>query len=130
MTNPLPFNGGLTLSIPVSSLDTAIAWYQKHLGFELIYRMDELGWCELTSSVEHVNIGLSVVEEPNVGGITPTFGVSDLDVSQATLLDQGVRTDGDVMVIEGMVKLLTIYDADDNALMLYEELQSQTSDKG
>ena len=113
---------GLTLSMPVSSLDTSIAWYEKVLGFSLLYRVDELGWCELQSAVANVNVGLSVVETPNPGGATPTFGVSDIAEAKATLESAGVRIDGDIMIFDGMVKLITFYDPDDNALMFYQNI--------
>ena len=82
MTEQIQYDGGLTVSLPVSDLDSAIDWYQKTLGFELMYRLDDVGWCELTSSVDKVNVGLSVVESPNPGGATPTFGVQDAPAPQ------------------------------------------------
>ncbi len=124
MTEQIQYDGGLTVSLPVSDLDKAIDWYQKTLGFELLYRLDDIGWCELTSSVERVNVGLSVVESPNPGGATPTFGVQDIKAAEASLRSQGVRIDGDIVTIEGMVSLLTFYDQDENSLMFYQELAS------
>jgi len=124
MTEQIQYDGGLTVSLPVSDLDKAIDWYQKTLGFELLYRLDDIGWCELTSSVEKVNVGLSVVESPNPGGATPTFGVQDIKAAEASLRSQGVRIDGDIVTIEGMVSLLTFYDQDENSLMFYQELAS------
>ncbi len=124
MTEQIRYNGGLTVSLPVSDLDAAINWYQKTLGFELMYRLDDVGWCELTSSVEKVNVGLSVVESPNPGGATPTFGVQDIKAAEASLRSKGVRIDGDIVTIEGMVSLLTFYDQDENSLMFYQELAS------
>ncbi len=44
------YDGGLTLSIPVKDLDTSIGWYTEVLGFQLLYRVDDIGWCELQSS--------------------------------------------------------------------------------
>ena len=125
MTNKIDYNGGLTLSMPIADLDKSIAWYEQVLGFKLLYRMEELGWCELASGVERVNVGLSVVEQPNPGGATPTFGVLDIDAARAALEAADVRLDGDVVVIEDMVKLQTFYDPDGNALMFYQDLQGQ-----
>ncbi len=124
MTEQIQFNGGLTLSLPVSNLDAAIDWYQKTLGFELIYRLDDVGWCELNSSVDKVNVGLSVVESPNPGGATPTFGVQDIKAAEASLKSMGVRIDGDIVSFEGLVSLLTFYDQDDNSLMFFQELSA------
>ena len=113
---------GLTVSMPVSDFDRAIKWYEDVLGFELKYRMDEIGWCELVSPVADVNVGLSVVEEPNPGGATPVFGVKDIVAAKASLDAHDVRMDGDVMTIDNMVKLLTFFDPDDNALMFFETI--------
>ena len=122
MPASIQFGGGLTLSMPVSDLDRSIAWYGETLGFELQYRMDDIGWCELVSTVSNVNVGLSVVESPNPGGSTPTFGVQDIEAAKGSLEEAGVRIDGDIVTIENMVHLLTFYDPDDNALMFYQML--------
>ena len=122
MAKPITYDGGLTISMPVADLSRSIDWYQKVLGFELQYRMDDIGWCELVSPVANVNVGLSVVEKPDPGGATPTFGVKDINAARATLEDHDVRIDGDVIAIENMVSLLTFYDADDNALMFFQML--------
>ena len=124
MTEHIQFNGGLTLSLPVSDLDEAIDWYQKTLGFKLKYRLDDVGWCELGSSVDKVNVGLSVVESPNPGGATPTFGVQDINAAKATLQSMGVRIDGEIITIDGLVSLLTFYDQDNNSLMFYQEISA------
>lgn len=122
MTTRIEFDGGLTLSVPVSDLQASIDWYREILGLELLYRLDDMGWCEMLSPVGRVNVGLSVVEEVKPGGTTATFGVKDIRAAKRSLQAQGVRIDGDVMTIEGMVHLLTFYDPDDNAIMFYEDI--------
>ncbi len=118
------FDGGLTCAMGVSDLDRSIAWYRDTLGFELIYRMEEEAWCELGTGVERVNLGLSQVEEAGgKGGATLTFGVEDIEAAKAELDSREVRQDGPIRDIPGLVRLLTFYDPDDNALMLYEALQ-------
>ena len=117
MSEQIEFDGDLTLSIPVADLNRAIEWYERVLGFQLDFRMDEVGWCELKSPVDNVSIGLSVVESPNPGGATPTFGVHDIEAAKASLETNDVRIDGEIITIENMVSLLTFYDVDDNALM-------------
>jgi Glyoxalase/Bleomycin resistance protein/Dioxygenase superfamily len=49
----------VTASMGVTSLDRSIDWYQSVLGFTLLYRVDEIGWCELATAVPGVNVGLS-----------------------------------------------------------------------
>ncbi len=122
MENHLGFDGGLTLSVPVSDLATSVAWYQSVMGMKLLYQMDEIGWCELSSPVGRVNLGLSQVEQVKAGETTPTWGVADIEAAKAALEQQGVKLDGDIQVIDGMVKLLTFYDPDGNPVMMYEEL--------
>ena len=119
----ITYDGGLTCSLGVSSLDRSIAWYRDVLGFELLYRLEQIAWCELKTGVERVNVGLSEVEEPGgKGGSTLTFGVTDIEAAMAELDRHGVRQDGPIQDIPGMVRLLTFYDPDDNALMFYQEL--------
>lgn len=124
MSESINYDGGLTLSISVTDLDKAITWYEDVLGFKLIYRLDEMGWCECSTSVARVNVGLSVVEHHTPGGATPTFGVHDIEAALATLKRQQVKVDENgVITIPDMVKLLTFYDQDGNSLMLYQDLQ-------
>ncbi len=122
MSGKLDFDGELTLSLPVADLNRAIDWYQKVLGFRLDFRMDDVGWCELKSPVDKVTVGLSVVEQPNPGGATPTFGVKDIEAAKAFLESNDVRIDGEIITIENMVSLLTFYDVDGNTLMFAQLL--------
>jgi catechol 2,3-dioxygenase-like lactoylglutathione lyase family enzyme len=119
----IDYDGGLTCAIGVKSLDESIAWFRDKLGFELLYRLETMAWCELKTSVARVNIGLSEVEAPGgKGGATLTFGVTDIEVAKAALDAAGIRQDGPIQDIPGMVRLLTFYDPDDNALMFYQDL--------
>lgn len=117
------YDGGLTCSLGVSSLDRSIAWYRDILGMTLLYRRDDIVWCELSSQVARVNIGLSQVEDAGgKGGATLTFGVTDIDAAKAALDAAGVRQDGAIQDIPEMVRLLTFFDPDDNTLMFYQDL--------
>jgi catechol 2,3-dioxygenase-like lactoylglutathione lyase family enzyme len=118
----IAYDGGLTCSIGVTDLERSIGWYQRVLGFQLLYRRDDIAWCELATGVDRVNVGLSERREAGgPGGATLTFGVGDLDAAKAVLDGEGVRQDGDIVEIAGLVRLLTFFDPDDNALMLYQE---------
>ena len=122
-TTAISYDGGLTCALSVTSLDRSIPWYENVLDMTLMYRMDEIAWCELTSSVARVSIGLSQVESTGgPGGATLTFGVTDLDAAKAALDAAGVRQDGPINEIPGMVRLLTFYGPDGNALMFYQDL--------
>ncbi len=124
MASPLNYDGGLTCSISVTDFEKSKQWYQEILGFKLLYEMKEMGWCELATEVERVNVGLSQVEKAGgPGNAVLTFGVKDIEHARRKLEEQGVRLDGATRTIEGMVKLATLYDPDGNALMLYQDLQ-------
>lgn len=113
----------VTASMGVTNLDRAIDWYQSVLGFTLLYRADEIGWCELATAVPGVNVGLSQNESVTQGGgATNVWGVANIDAAKAHLDAHGVRQDGDIQHIPDLVKLLTFYDPDGNAMMLSQNL--------
>jgi predicted enzyme related to lactoylglutathione lyase len=119
----LDFVPEVTASLGVTNLDRAIDWYQSVLGFTLLYRADEIGWCELATAVPGVSVGLSQNESVTQGGgATNVWGVADILAAKAHLDAHSVRQDGDIQHIPGLVKLLTFYDPDGNAMMLSENL--------
>ncbi len=124
MAPSLDYNGGLTCAFQVTDIQRSIAWYQEKLGFQLLYHAAEIAWCELSTPVAKVNVGLSQVEKAGGrGGATLTFGVKDIDSARKILEKKDVKFDGPTRVIEGMVKLATFYDPDQNALMFFQDLQ-------
>ena len=124
MSERLPYDGGLTCALSVSDIGASMQWYQEVLGFELLYHLDEMGWCELKSPVAKVNVGLSQVETmPSPGGnAVLTWGVADIDKARAGLEAANVRFDGETQTIPEMVKLATFFDPDGNCFMLYQDL--------
>jgi catechol 2,3-dioxygenase-like lactoylglutathione lyase family enzyme len=128
-TPKLPFEKtqNIVISVNVSDLDRSIAWWGEMLGFEPTYVMKEYGWCELGTSIEGVGLGLGQVEEVKAsGGVTPTFGVSDIDAARGHMESRGVTFDGDTYEITGQVKLCTFYDPDANPFMLAEVLDDKS----
>ncbi len=126
MGSDLGFDGGLTLSFKCKDRKKSAAWYEKVLGFKLLYDVAEIGWCELATAVKGVNIGLSQVESVKGGdGPVPTFGVKDIDAARRKIEAHDVRFDGKTQEIPGMVRLATFFDPDGNALMLYQDLQKK-----
>ena len=123
---PIDYADHLTISCSVSDLERAIAWYRDLLGFELIYKLDDMGWCELRTAWKGISIGLGQSETPTTGGTTPVFGVEDIDAARSHLESNGVRFDGDTQVIPDMVKLATFYDPDGNRWMLAESTMPET----
>ena len=124
------YDGGLTCSMGVTDMDRSIAWYRDVLGFSLLYRLEDIAWCELSTGVQRVNLGLGEREEAGgKGGATLTFGVADIEAAKAELDRHEVRQDGPIQDIPNMVRLLTFFDPDDNALMFYQEL-GEAHDQG
>ena len=122
---PFDYNQNMVISIGVSDLDRAIEWYKDALGLELVYKLDQYGWCEMSTATKHATIGLGQNEDLKTGGATPTFGVQDIDAARKHLESKDVRFDGDTYEIEGMVKLATFYDPDGNSYMLAESLTTE-----
>jgi catechol 2,3-dioxygenase-like lactoylglutathione lyase family enzyme len=126
----LPYDGGLTCAMQCADLDAAIRWYQDVLGFELIYRMDEMAWAEMRTPVDRVQVGLGQVEDPQTrGGATLTWGTTDIDVLRRDLENKDVEFDGATQEIPNMVKLATFFDPDGNRHMLYQELADLGGDR-
>jgi catechol 2,3-dioxygenase-like lactoylglutathione lyase family enzyme len=86
--------GNLVISVGVSDFERSIAWYRAALEFEVVYRLDQYGWCELRTPYAGVKLGLGQTEEVKPGSTTPTFGVKDIAASRRHLEAQGVRFDG------------------------------------
>jgi predicted enzyme related to lactoylglutathione lyase len=119
----LDFQQEMTASMGVTDLDRAIAWYGDVLGFELLYRVDEIGWCEMKTHMPGVIVGLSQNQEVKQGGgATNVWTVADIEAAKAHLDAHGVKQDGDIQHIPDMVKLLTFYDLDGNAMMFAQSL--------
>ena len=117
------YAGRMTCTICVRRLDRAIAFYESVLGFQLLYRVDALSWCELASPVSNVTIGLSEVEHvENRGGVVLTLYVNDLEATRRRLEDLGVNFEGPTRVIQKAVKLATFFDPDGTRLILSEAL--------
>lgn len=127
MAERFAYDGVMTCALSVSDLDKALTWYQETLAFELIYKLDEMGWAELKTPTQNVILGLSQVEKVEVGGgATLVLGVLDIDEARAQLEARDVRFDGETQVIPEMVKLATFYDPDGNTFMLAQDLQPKS----
>jgi catechol 2,3-dioxygenase-like lactoylglutathione lyase family enzyme len=122
--SPLNYTGGLTVVYQVSDIKKSIEWFSSVLGFNLLYHMEEMGWCELVTELKGVNVGLSQVEKPNIGLCGKlTWGVKDIDKARKILETKKVRFDGPTQEIPGMVKLATFFDPDGNPMMFFQDLQ-------
>jgi len=119
------YDGTLTCAVRVTDLERSKQWYQDVLGFTFLYQVDEIGWCELATNIQGVNVGLPQVEKAGgEGNAIPTFGVADLDGARTEMEAGDVAFDGPTQTIDGMVKLATFFDPDRNAFMLAQDLRA------
>lgn len=117
------YDGVMTPWVGVSDLDKSIGWYAENLGFEVEFRADEIGWCELRTATPRVFVGLYVMAAPpGAGGATLTFNVEDLDVERDRLEGNGVRFGGPTVTVEGLIKRAGFFDPDGNPLMFCQVL--------
>ncbi|MBI5155315.1 VOC family protein [Candidatus Poribacteria bacterium] len=124
MAPQLGFTGELTCTLGVSDIQRSIAWFRDVLGFELLYHIEDKGWCEFQSPAANVAVGLSEVEKPEVrGGATMVFNVRDIDAARAALEAQNVPFDGPTFQFGDMVRLATFFDPDGHKLMLVQSLR-------
>ena len=112
----------ITLALSVRDRHASADWYEKNLGFRLLFHMDDAGWSEMQTNTEGVTLGLGEQSEPTPGNTVPVFGVADIAVARAALESVDVTFDGETETIEGMVSTATFYDPDGNALMLAQDL--------
>jgi len=121
---PLPprFDAGLTCVLHVTDLDKSIAFYREVLGFELLYQLPEMGWCELMSPVAGVHVGLGRFDKVEAGATVLTWGVLDIEEARQRLVQAKVKV-GEIETIPELVKLLKFSDLDGNGMQLYQSLQ-------
>jgi catechol 2,3-dioxygenase-like lactoylglutathione lyase family enzyme len=123
MPSAIGYDGGLTCSMQVTNLAKSIKWYTDVLGFTLLYKIDDMAWAEMATEMANVRLGLGQVEKiTGRGNCKLTFGVKDLDAARKFLESKGVEFEGPTLVIEGMVKLATFFDPDQNVSMFYQDL--------
>ncbi len=112
----------ITLACDVKDIDASIAWFKETLGFEETFKVP--GWAEVSTPTAGVTIGLAESEaaEGGSGGATPVFGVTDIEAARAALEAKGVRFEGDIIEMPGLVKLTTFKDPDGNSYMFAQSL--------
>ena len=115
------YNQTITLASNVKDIDASIAWFNEMLGFEEIFKVP--GWAEVSTPTAGVTIGLAESETTEgSGGTTAVLGVTDIGAARAELETKGVRFEGDIVEMPGLVKLATFYDPDGNRYMFAQSL--------
>ena len=119
----IDYDGGLTCAMGVTEPGPEHRLVSRRARLRPALPVDDIAWCELQTGVARVNVGL--VRGRGAG----RQGRRDADLRrhrhrgrQGRARCRGVRQDGPIRDIPGMVRLLTFYDPDDNALMFYQDL--------
>ena len=107
----------------VKDLTAAKRFYGEVLGLKKTFEMD--GWTEFSHADGAVSIGLSAMSESEQGGATVVLKVDDLDRSRKELGAKGVKFEGDVMEVPGVVRISTFRDPAGNRLQLCQVLMQQ-----
>lgn len=124
MSHPIGYKGDVTLALDCANLDATIAWYEQVMGFQLLYRLAEQGWCEMRGPAQNITVGFGQAAEATPkGGCVPVWGVADIEAARKHLEGHQVRFDGPTREVAGMVRLATFYDPDGNAWMLAQSLR-------
>lgn len=114
--------------VGVTDHAAAKQFYGKVLGLRQVFEMD--GWAEFSHAEGAVAVGLNSKPAP-AGGDAPRFGativfkVNNLDQARAELIQRGVRFEGDVYEVPGVVRIATFFDPFGNPLQLAQPLVGQ-----
>ena len=107
---------------PVKDLTQAKKFYGEVLGLRKTFEME--GWSEFSHAEGAPSIGLT----PRTGeesGATVVLKVDDLDQARSVLMKRGVRFEGEVEEVPGVVRIATFRDPFGNRLQLVEALMQQ-----
>lgn len=115
--------------IVVKDLKSALKFYTESVGLKLIELHEHYGWAELSGTENGTRLG--IVQQSDREPIKPgqnaivTLTVENLTDAIAELSKKGVKMQGEVLEIPGIVKLQMIVDADNNHFQLVECLSPQ-----
>ncbi len=126
----IDYNHEVNGNLSVRDLDRAIDWYMNVLGFSLQQRMDQIGFAILRTPVDGVVLSLSRSDDgAGPGGVTMTWGVSDIEAAESALKSQNANIEGPVRDIPEVVRLLTFFDPDGNRHQFWSPPTSRVEDK-
>ena len=108
----------------VSDWERAKKFYGETLGLRTHMCTDEGGWAEFETNsdvrlaIHRVRPGQKVTK----GGGTAIFTVADAKAAKGELEGRGVKFEGDLHEVPGMVLLGTFLDPDGNSLQIFQDL--------
>ena len=108
----------------VNDINAAKKFYGEVLGLNKTFEMD--GWCEFSHAEGAASIGLNQRrDDDDERGATVVLRVDDLARVQKELIAKGVKFEGEIHEIPGVVRLATFRDLDGNRLQLMQVLATQ-----
>ncbi len=109
----------------VGDVDKAKEFYGEVLGLKPMFEMP--GWAEFSHAKGAAAIGLAAPrpDVPATAGATVVLSVDDLDRARRELIGRGVKFDGPVEEISGIVRLSTFQDPFGNRVQLAQSLVRQ-----
>jgi predicted enzyme related to lactoylglutathione lyase len=108
----------------VRDMNAAKKFYGEVLGLNKTFEIE--GWCEFSHADGAASIGLNQVREKDEErGATVVLRVDDLARAQEELSAKGVRFEGEVQEVPGVVRLATFRDPSGNRLQLCQVLMAQ-----
>lgn len=120
------YDGSTINSVGVRDMKVSKSWYQDVLGCKVFYELEEMGWCELTTSCADAIIGLNADPDHKPSPVNAmSFGVKDMTAAKTWLEKHKVKLEGDVIEMPGIVKLLYFHDPDGNRLLFYQPLSAR-----
>jgi catechol 2,3-dioxygenase-like lactoylglutathione lyase family enzyme len=107
--------------VPVADQDAALEFFTEALGFEV--RMDGTfgagqRWIEVAPPGAETAIAL--VPQGSSTGIEVSLVTEDAESDHATLLEQGVQADAELIRFEGVPPMFTFLDPDGNPFRMVE----------
>ena len=108
----------------VKDLDAAKRFYGEVLGLKKILDLGE--WCEFSHADGAASIGLNAMREGDAEqGATVVLRVDDLSRAQKDLTAKGVKFEGEVHEVPGVVRIATFRDPSGNRLQLCQVLMQR-----
>ena len=107
----------------VKDLNAAKKFYGEVLGLKKTIEIE--GWCEFSHADGAASIGLNQMRESDEGGATVVLRVDDLDRERNELTAKGVKFEGEVQEVPGVVRIATFRDPFGNRLQLCQVLMQQ-----
>ncbi len=101
----------------VSDFEAAKAFYGDVLGLKQVFEMD--GWVEFSHADGAAAIGLAR-QTTDEKGATVVLKVDNLDRARDHLIARGVRFEGEIEEVSGVVRIATFRDPSGNRLQIIQ----------